>query len=226
MSETEPIRIGIADDHVMMRKAIGTVLSSFPEFKVIVEADNGKQLLDSIEKSPQLPDICIIDIGMPVMDGYETARQIRTKWPDIKILALSMYNHEFSVIKMLKNGANGYLLKGADINELKKALLDIYNKGYYSSELVASNFFQMIRQAENEDSPFKINEKEMQFLALCCTDLNYKEIAKEMGVGARTIETYRNVLFDKLGLNSRIGLVMFAINAGIVPLDNLVPPVK
>lgn len=227
MSEVKTIRIAIADDHVMMRNAISTVISSFPDFKVIIEADNGKELIEQIEKSDLLPDICILDIGMPVMDGYETARQIKAKWNDeIRILALSMYNHEFSVIKMLKNGANGYLLKGADLNELNKALKDIYHKGYYSSELVASNFFQMIRQAENDDSLYKINEKEMQFLALCCTDMNYKEIAREMALGTRTIETYRNTLFDKLGLNSRIGLVMFAINSGIVPLENTNPPIK
>lgn len=222
MTEEKTILVAIADDHVMMRNAISTVISSFPGFKVIIEADNGKELIERIEKSEVLPTICILDIGMPVMDGYETARLLKSKWKDdIRILALSMYNHEFSVIKMLKNGANGYLLKGADINELKKALLEINTKGYYSSELVASNFFQMIRQVENDDALFKISERELEFLALCCTDMNYKEIARQMSLGTRTIETYRNTLFEKLELNSRIGLVMFAINAGIVPLDNL-----
>jgi DNA-binding NarL/FixJ family response regulator len=153
------------------------------------------------------------------MDGYETAQQLRTRWPELKILALTMYNHEFSIIKMLKNGANGYLLKGSDLDELQKALNEVYYKGYYSSELVASNFFQMMR-LNDQDQLYKINEKEMQFLSYCCTDLNYKEIALEMGLGVRTIESYRNTLFEKLNLNTRIGLVMFAINTGIVYKEN------
>ncbi len=215
----DSINIAIADDHVMMRNAISTVISAFPGFKVIIQADNGKELIEKIEKSKVFPDICILDIGMPVMDGYETAKQLKAKWPDIKIMALTMYNHEFSIIKMLKNGANGYLLKGSDLNELKKALTDIYEKGYYSSELVASNFFQMLNRNE-QDQLYKISEKEMQFLSYCCTDLNYKEIAQQMGLGVRTVESYRNTLFDKLNLNTRIGLVMFAINTGIVYKEN------
>lgn len=218
MTDKSYIPVAIADDHVMMRNAISNMISTFSGFKVVLEADNGQQLIDKLEHIDQLPEICILDIQMPIMNGYDTLIQLKKKWPNIKVLALSMYNHEFSIIKMLKNGANGYLLKGADLNELHKALQEIKGKGYYSSELVASNIFQLLH-GENDSLLHKVNEREMEFLKYCCTELNYKEIGKEMGVSTRTAEGYRNALFDKLNLHTRAGLVMFAINTGLVQLN-------
>lgn len=218
MTTASYIPIAIADDHVMMRNAISNMISTFPGFKVVLEADNGEQLIEGLLKARQLPEICILDIQMPVMNGYDTVIQLKKRWPTIKILALTMYNHEFSTIKMLKNGANGYLLKGADLNELHKALEELHTKGYYSSDFVASNFFQLL-QSENENPLYKISERELQFLKYCCTEMNYKEIGKAMGVSSRTAEGYRDALFDKLSIHTRAGLVMFAINTGMVQLN-------
>ncbi|WP_276132347.1 response regulator transcription factor [Polluticoccus soli] len=220
MTTNQTVYIAIADDHEMFRDAIKNIVSTLPDYKITVEAENGQQLIERLQRSEIFPEICILDIQMPVMNGYETLVELKKRWPELKVLTLSMFNHEFSIIKMLKNGANGYLLKGAKLAEVHNALRDIHEKGYYSSELVTSNFFQLVHNA-HENPLLKINEREIQFLKYCCTELNYKEIGKAMGVSARTVEGYRNTLFDKLNLHTRVGLVMFAINTGIVSDDLL-----
>jgi DNA-binding NarL/FixJ family response regulator len=218
MKNNQEVLIAIADDHEMFRDAVKNIVSISPDYKVVIEAENGQQLIDRLAHTHDFPEICILDIQMPVLNGYETLVELKKRWPDLKVLALSMFNHEFSIIKMLKNGANVYLLKGAKLAEVQTALKDIHEKGYYSSELVTSNFFQLVHNA-NENPLLKINEREIQFLKYCCTELSYKEIGKAMGVSARTVEGYRNTLFDKLNLHTRVGLVMFAINTGIVSDD-------
>lgn len=220
MTTKQTILVAIADDHEMFRDAIKNIVSTLPDCKIVIEAENGQQLIERLEVADPFPEICILDIQMPVMNGYETLVELKQRWPELKVLALSMFNHEFSIIKMLTNGANGYLLKGAKLAEVQTALRDIHEKNYYSSELVTSNFFQLAHNA-NENPLLKINEREIQFLKYCCTELNYKEIGKAMGVSARTVEGYRNTLFDKLNLHTRVGLVMFAINTGIVSDDLL-----
>jgi DNA-binding NarL/FixJ family response regulator len=218
MKKDNSIQIAIADDHVIMRNGLSTLISSFPGFKVMLEADNGKELIEQLERSSVQPDIVILDISMPVLNGYETLIALKKKWPDIKVLVLSMYNNEFSIIRMLRNGAKGYILKACDPKELHTALMDIHTRGFYNSELVSSRFFQLIH-SNNEHLLPKISEKEFQFLNHCCTELNYREIAQLMGMSTRTVEGYRDSLFEKLNLNTRIGLVMYAINTGIVPIN-------
>lgn len=211
------IPIAIADDHIMMREAIRNMLASYYGFYVVIEADNGKELIERLDSAVVFPEICILDIQMPVMNGFETIVELKKHWPKLKILVLSMFNHEFNIIKMLKLGAGGYVLKGSSLEELHKALRGIYNHGYYSSELVASNFFHMIQS----DNPlYNITDKEIEFLKYCSTDLSYREIGKILGLSTRTIEGYRNSLFQKLNLSSRVGLAMFAINIGLVPYEN------
>lgn len=218
MKKDNPIQIAIADDHVIMRNGLSTLIASFPGFKVMLEADNGKELIEKLQQSSVKPDIVILDISMPVLNGYETLIELKKKWPDIKVLVLSMYNNEFSIIKMLRNGAKGYILKACDPNELNQALTDIHTRGFYNSELVSSRFFQLIH-SNNEHLLPRISDKEFQFLTHCCTELNYREIAQLMGMSTRTVEGYRDSLFEKLNLNTRIGLVMYAINTGIVPIN-------
>lgn len=218
MKKDNPIQIAIADDHVIMRNGLSTLIASFPGFKVMLEADNGKELIEKLQQSSVKTDIVILDISMPVLNGYETLIELKKKWPDIKVLVLSMYNNEFSIIKMLRNGAKGYILKACDPNELNQALTDIHTRGFYNSELVSSRFFQLIH-SNNEHLLPRISDKEFQFLTHCCTELNYREIAQLMGMSTRTVEGYRDSLFEKLNLNTRIGLVMYAINTGIVPIN-------
>lgn len=208
------IQIALADDHAILRKGVGELLSKFDDMAIVIEAGNGKELLDQMEKAGALPDVCIIDINMPELNGYDTARGIRDKWPDVKILALSMYDTEVNIIKMLRSGANGYVLKDASPDELRRAIQEVHAHGFYHSELVTSRMLRMLHNADKVQGD--ITDKEMKFMELACSEMTYKEIAEAMELSPRTIDGYRESLFLKLDIKSRTGLAIYAIKAGIV----------
>ncbi|MBS1584043.1 MAG: response regulator transcription factor [Bacteroidetes bacterium] len=214
------ILIALADDHVLLRNALKELINTFGNFKVIFEADNGKQLIDKIESTGMQPNICVLDVSMPVMDGYATQVAIRRRWPEIKTLILSQYDNEFTIIKLLKEGANGYLLKSADPGEFRTALESLAKHGYYHPEFIAGNMKKYDPDSK-ENLEKKLTKNEMIFLGLCCGDLTYKDIGEKMGVSARTVDGYRDSLFKKLEIRSRSGLVMYALTAGIVPITTL-----
>jgi DNA-binding NarL/FixJ family response regulator len=156
---------------------------------------------------------------MPKMDGFTTAQWLKQTFPLVKIMALSMYDNENSVIRMFKSGAKGYILKDCEPQELKAALDSIMQKGYFYSELVTGKLIHTINKMEEDTdvrSLSQLNEKELQFLKLACTEMTYKEIADQMHLSPRTIDGYRDALFEKLNLKTRVGLVMYAIKNGIV----------
>ncbi len=217
---TEPaILIAIADDHAVVRDSISNMVSGFGKFRVIIKAGNGKELIEQLKKANPFPEICILDIQMPEMNGYETMEYIRKHWPDLKVLALSMLEDEFAIIRMLKLGASGYLSKASDMEELQKALVYIHEKGYYSSEFIASNYFRSIK---NDKQPtINITDRQMEFLKYCCTELSMKEIADKMSISTSTALSYRNALCDKLNLTTRQGLAIYAIKSGIVSFEDL-----
>jgi DNA-binding NarL/FixJ family response regulator len=211
MKENEKIRIAIADDHMLLRKGLADLIDSFGPFRVITQAGSGVELMKQLNSDEVLPHICILDINMPELDGFGTLAQIRKKWPAMKVLALSMYNNEFTIIRMLRSGANGYLLKNCHPNEFKHALEHIYNYGFYETGIAEKN--------KSSNEPVSITPKELEFLKLCCSELVYKEIADKMGISPRTVEDYRDNLFKKLKLSTRTGLVIYALRCGIVSLD-------
>jgi len=211
------INIAIADDHTILRKGVAEILSKFDDFSVIMEAANGKELIAKMDTVTTLPDVCIVDINMPEMNGYETASSIRTNWPHIKILALSMYDTELNVIKMLRNGANGYVLKDADPEELRTAITRVHKDGFYHSEIVTGRMLNILHDP-NGKMNIEINDKELQFLGYCCTELTYKEIADKMFLSPRTIDGYRENLFKKLNITTRTGLAIYAIKSGVASI--------
>lgn len=211
-------KIALADDHVLLRNGLANLLRDL-DYEVVFEADNGLELTEKMKHAQ--PDIVLMDINMPRMDGYETTLWLKKKHPDVKVLALSMYDDENSIIRMIRNGAKGYILKDSDPAELKSALLALVQKGFYHSELVTGKLIHTINHMdEPENSSAKnllgLNEKEVEFLKLACTEMTYKEIAEKMFLSPRTIDGYRDALFEKLNLKSRVGLVVFAIKNGIV----------
>jgi two-component system, NarL family, invasion response regulator UvrY len=211
------IKIALADDHTILRKGVVEILSKFDNLSVVLEAGNGKDFIEAIKKETLLPDVCIVDINMPVMNGYETTSAIREQWPEMKILALSMYDTELNIIKMLRNGAHGYVLKDSDPEELRFAISEVVRHGIYHSEFVTG---RLMRLAHDPDIKMaaELNERETQFLELCCTELTYKEIAEKMFLSPRTVDGYREALFKKLEITTRTGLVMYAIRAGMVSI--------
>ncbi len=213
-------KIVLTDDHSLLRSGLASLVQSLGH-TVLFEADNGKDLLAKLD-AKQLPDILLLDINMPEMDGYETAQWLKTNHPSIKVLALSMYDNETSIIRMLKCGARGYILKDSEPAELKAAIHALEDKGFYYSELVSGKLMHAINKMEDEGGDLKnlvpLNDRETEFLKYSCTELTYKEIADRMFVSPRTIDGYRDALFEKLHLKTRVGLVMYAIKNGIVNL--------
>jgi len=211
------IRVALADDHTMFRKGIVELLRTANKFEIVAEAGNGQELIDQIMALDEPPEVCLLDVNMPVLDGYKTLAKLKFEFPRIKFLTLSMYDHEFAIIKMLRNGANGYLLKEDDPEELKRAIEYIVDHDFYHSELTTAHL-QAMRSGSEEYKPIKLNENEQTFLELCCTEMVYKEIARQMGLSVRTVEGYRDDLFAKLGVNTRTGLVIYALKHGMVNL--------
>lgn len=214
-------KIALADDHVLLRNGLAALIKNLGH-EVLFEADNGRDLIEKL--SPEsLPEVLLLDINMPEMDGYEAAQWLKVNHPDIKVLALSMYDHESSVIRMLKCGAKGYILKDSEPAELKAAVDALLTKGYYYSDLVSGKLIHAINKMDDEGSDIhtfsNLNERETNFLKLTCTELTYKEIAEKMFVSPRTIDGYRDGLFEKLGVKTRVGLVMYSIKNGLVNVN-------
>lgn len=213
----DKIRIAIADDHTMVREGIVSMLSDEDAFEVVCSAANGRVLLDTISKMSAVPDICLLDINMPEMDGYQTLVALKDRWPDIRILVLSQFDHEFVIIKMLKAGARGYMLKDAEPSELKLAIREIMEKSYYHSRLVNGHLISLVQKGEDY-TKLALSDAEQEFLKYSCSDLTYKQIADKMNLSKRTIEGYREALFNKLNVKSRTGLAIYALRLGIVPV--------
>lgn len=209
----ELIRIALADDHAILRKGLAELINSMPGLQIIMDADNGADLMRQLDKAVEMPHLCILDINMPEMNGYQTARAIRTAYPEIRILALSMFEDEFNIIKMLRAGAQGYLLKNVQPEEMGKAIRDVHLQGYYYSGPVTGKLVSLMqKESSTADELSKVEE---EFLGYCCTELTYKEIAERMFKSPRTIDNYRDSLFSKLGVTSRTGLVLYALKTGI-----------
>ncbi len=213
--------IALADDHVLLRKGLADLVSK-QGYNVLFQADNGEEFLEKLKTSPE-PDVVLLDINMPKKDGYETALWLKRNKPGIKVLALSMYDDEKAIIRMLKNGARGYILKDAEPSDLKAAIESVLTRGFHYSEMVTGKLIHSINAMSEDDNEIKstlgLSEREITFLKLAATELTYKEIAEQMHLSPRTIDGYRDELFEKLDLKSRVGLVLFAIKNGIVNIQ-------
>lgn len=217
-SSTKEYSVVIADDHTLMRNALARLVSSFDKYNVVFEAGNGEEVIQKL-KTNAIPDIILLDISMPVMDGFETAKWLTKNYPQIKILSLSMQSDEESIIKMLKLGAKGYLMKNVEPEELNLALDSVLTKDFYLSEIITGKIITGLhKDFSNPLEPLIITDKEKEFLRFICTELTYKDIAERMFVSTRTVEDYRTALFAKLKLKSRVGLAMYAIKNGLVVL--------
>lgn len=209
------INIGLVDDHQLFLKSLSALLSSMNDFEIVIEANHGKDLQQKLEKGATLPDIMLIDVEMPIMNGVETARWLRTTYPTLRLVALSMNDREQTVIGMIKAGCCSYLLKDAHPNELERALKEIYTKNYYNSELHNEKLGKLLKRNQFGVS-IEITEKELEFLQHASSDFTYKQIAVIMELSERTIDGYRESLFSKFQVQSRTGMVMEGIRRGLV----------
>ncbi|HOA38371.1 MAG TPA: response regulator transcription factor [Flavihumibacter sp.] len=217
----EDFNVVLVEDHTLMRKGLVKTVQGFDAYTVQFEAANGKELINKLDPT-HLPDLVLMDINMPEMDGYSTTSWLKRTFPDIRTLALSAYDTENAIVRMFKAGARGYIMKYCDPTDLKKAMDALIQKGYYYSEIITGRLIHTINhfdgmQASGAGNPLSVlNERELEFLQLACTEMTYKEIASKMYLSPRTIDGYRDSLFDKLQLRTRVGLVTFAIRNGLV----------
>jgi DNA-binding NarL/FixJ family response regulator len=197
------VRIGLVDDHQLFLKSLSSLISTFDGFEVVVEALHGQSLQ--------------VDVNMPVMDGFNTVNWLVQTHPAIKCIALSMKDDETSIMGMVRAGCCAYLLKDIHPSELEKALHEVAEKGYYNTDAPNPGFRRVIRLSQTGASP-SVTEKEKEFIKLACSDLTYKEIASRMNLSERTIDGYREALFHKLNVQSRVGLALEAIRRNLVSI--------
>lgn len=210
----EPIRIALVDDHRLFRSGIASLIDNFDSYSIIFEAGDGEEMIRKINPK-QKPHIILLDINMPKMNGIVTARWLRDNHPDIDIIVLSMFEDAEKVLTMVRMGVKGYLLKDAEPSEFEDALQKVSKNEVYYPEFVTRHLVDSINTDFNIA---KLNSREIEFLKLAATELTYKEIADHMCISSRTVDGYRDQLFEKLQIKSRIGLVLYAIKHKLIDL--------
>jgi DNA-binding NarL/FixJ family response regulator len=212
------IKVAIADDHKIFRKGVILSLRPYTNIKLILEAENGEELIKGIPGNE--PDVILMDLRMPGKDGMEATKIISKQYPNIKIVVLTMYEDERFVSHMMENGANGYLLKNAEPQEIRRAIMDVYEKGYYLNNFVnrillkRSHARQKVVPSLN--SEITLNDKERDVLRYICMEFTAQEIAQKMDISARTVEAIKDRLMERFGSRNTAGLVFFAVKNNLV----------
>lgn len=211
------IKIALVDDHILLRDALAAVVNGFDGCKVCLLASNGRELMEKLEVGEK-PDLILLDLNMPEIDGYETAEWLQAYHPSINVLALTMYNSELAMIRFLRYGVKGILNKDIHPGELRKAIMTTMESGFYYTNQTTSKLINLLHLGENKTAlvnNITLSDNEIRFLHLVSTEMTYKEIAQKMKMSPRTIDNYRDALFSKLGVKSRVGLVLYALRSGI-----------
>lgn len=207
-------KVVIVDDHTLFTKALEEMVNQFSGYEILFSAENGKDFIDKLSVSKMDPDIVLLDLNMPIMDGYQTLKWIKEHKKNLKTLVLSMNDNERNIIKAITKGANGYLIKSITPKELNLAFTHLIEHGFYHNDLVSRALLK--RVSEEKDIYYTLKEREIIFLKLACTEKTYKEIANEMCLSPKTIDGYRQALFEKLNIKSRVGLVLYAIQNNLI----------
>lgn len=212
------IKVGIADDHKIFRKGVILSLRQYTNISFIFEAENGEELLSLLQQ--EQPDVVLMDLRMPTKDGIETTKEVSRRFPEVKVLILTMFEDERFVSHLMENGANGYLLKNADPSEIKKAIMEVMFKGYYLNNFVnrvllkkTSNRSKTIPSLNSE---IVLTDKEKQVIQLLCMEYTAAEIAQKMEISPRTVESIKDRLMERFGLKNTAGLVFYAVKNNLI----------
>lgn len=207
-------KVAIVDDHLLIAKAISGIIEKFDGFEVVFQAENGIEMQQKLKFMPS-PDIILMDISMPIMDGFEATDWLFNHYPAIKVLALTMQNDDEALLKMVNNGAKGYLLKNIHPNDLLTALQQVVDHGVYYPNWVAAKLFSRKINTNQTENILKFTDRETEFLKYCVSEMTYKEIADLMNCSPRTAEGYRDALFLKLNIKTRVGLAIYALKMNL-----------
>ncbi len=203
-------KIVIVDDHTLLSQAISSLVNSFDNFEVLYTSKNGQEFINEIRFENKRPDIVLMDVNMPIMDGIETTAYLKENYPEILVLALSVEEDDHTILKMIRAGAKGYLLKDTEKTVLENALNEIATQGYYHTNTVSQLLVKSL-DGSNIDS---LRDREIEFIKHACTEMTYNEIADVMFLSPKTVQGYRDSVFAKLGLKNRTGLVIYALKNG------------
>lgn len=217
----ESINLAIADDHKIFREGLKAVLEDQPDFRISIEAGNGKELIDLLPA--RKTDVVLMDIKMPLMDGMQATAHIHEHFPEVKVLALSMYHEDKYIVDMMKSGASGYLLKNAEPREIIEAVTTVHAREFYFNERLSVTLVkQLLGKSADLPGPDRdhidLNDRETEILSLICREYTNMEIAEKLFLSVRTVEGYRTRLFEKIGSKNIAGLVIFAIKRGIITI--------
>jgi two-component system, NarL family, response regulator DegU len=214
MSDLKPIKIAIADDHALFRRGMASLLKTIPDFEVVLEASNGQELVDQIPAYK--PDLVIMDLKMPVMDGMQATEYIREHFADVKVIVISMLDEDQFVYKLMELGANGYLLKDTDTEEVEMAIRTVLAEDYYYgpflNKVMHRRFLDKSRKKEATiNSKIHFTERELEIIQLVCEGLTTVQIADKVCLSNRTVDGHRNSIMDKLGVKNTAGVVVYAV---------------
>ena len=208
----ETIKVAIVDDHKLVSKALENMISLNPNFQVTMNCFNGQDFIDELQKTKTHPDVVLMDINMPIKNGIETTAEVSRKFPNLKVIALTMEDNEGTIIKMMKAGAKGYLLKDMSPDILFNAINIVHEKGIFYTDMVTQSLLKIKTEEKfMKELDETLKDRELEFIRLACSELTYREIADQMFVSPRTIDGYRDSIFLKLNVKTRVGIVLFAI---------------
>ncbi len=214
------IKVAIADDHKIFRKGVIISLRHFSNIKFIFEAENGQELLDYLASNEENPDVILMDLRMPVKDGIITTKYISENYPDIMVIVLTMHEDEKFVIHLMENGAHGYLLKSTEPDEIKKAIVEVLQKGYYLNNFVNRI---LLKRSHNRNKTIpslndviQISPKEKEVLTYICQEFTSAEIGEKMSISPRTVESIKDRLMERFGCKNTAGLVFFAVKNHLI----------
>ena len=217
-----PIKVAIADDHKIFRKGVILSLRPYTNLKFVLEAENGQDLINLLAATAdeEKPEVILMDLRMPQKDGIETTKFIAKQYPNIHIIALTMYEDERFVSHMMEIGANGYLLKSADPSEIKKAIMEVKAKGYYLNNFVnrillkKSHARQKVLPSLNNE--ITITDRERDVIKYICMEFTAQEIAQKLEVSPRTVEAIKDRLMERFGAKNTAGLVFYAVKNNLI----------
>jgi DNA-binding NarL/FixJ family response regulator len=216
------IQIAFAEDQLLFRKGMMTLLNSFPDMNVCIEASNGVELLEAMENSSEEIHVALIDINMPVMNGIEALKRMREKHPNTKNIILTVHEEDKFIHKLIEEGANAYLAKNTEPSELEKAIKAVITNDYYFNEnsmRVMRNYSQGKGQKNSLQNVENLTKREMEILIFICREYTSPEIAEKLFLSESTVNGHRNNLLSKIGCRNTAGLVLFAIKNNIFDLD-------